>query len=171
MIHPSTIGLKGHGFFLQINDSAVIKCPINSQQGRVGVLLTHYFDNLKICIGLDSCQVDLHILQSTNGKDPRLVGHPHIWIREYSSFGCPIASQELFGRMFTSDPRSNITSLISYPATCTSSLNSLPVLFLFLRTRCECLSGRLVEMDSNSSSSTTMCCSELCNFLVRYSST
>nr|KUM46223.1 hypothetical protein ABT39_MTgene1729 [Picea glauca]KUM48739.1 hypothetical protein ABT39_MTgene4754 [Picea glauca]QHR89619.1 hypothetical protein Q903MT_gene3641 [Picea sitchensis] len=75
-------------------------------------------------------------------------------IGKYTSLGCPLASHEFFGRMFTSDRRYNITYFILYLVTCTSSLNSLPILHVHRWMWFYLLSGRFVDMDSRSSSST-----------------
>lgn len=94
---------------------------------------------------------------------------PHLCPIQYKIF--TMSSQDFLGIMWTSDLKSNITSLILYPSTTAYSFHSLPVLLLFLWILWDGLSIRWAEIRPSSSITTSVNhFKEWHNLLVSYSS-
>ena len=70
--------LEDHQLLFEVDDSIILKSPIDPQQGEVWILISHNINNLKISVRLDPCNVDLNSFESANRQNAVLVRHSEL---------------------------------------------------------------------------------------------
>jgi len=121
--------LKHHLSLIQINVCQIIKSPIKSEQRWIGVVIIYNFNHFEVCKGLDSFNMYYDAWLPSH-RDNIMWLTILNYIGDHCNFGFPIKSHVFLGNRLASDPKSRITSCISYSPICIVNLISFPVLFL-----------------------------------------